>query len=120
MATASIPANQAPAYFGDTFNNWLGRDEFGGDPMFAGSIDELRIWSAATSPLYILVSAAAGPNIIVTNLAPLAVNVEVSSTKLAAGLSLAAVASANFLQISNVVVTPAATNWQSSNPACSR
>jgi len=115
VATASIPTNQAPAYFGATYNNWLGRDEFGGDPMFAGSIDELRIWNAAESPLFILVSAAAGPNTLVTNLAPLAVKVGVSSTNLAVGQSLAAVVSANFLQASNVTVTGFATNWQSSN-----
>jgi hypothetical protein len=37
VATASIPTNLAPANYGNTFNNWIGRDEFGGDPMFAGS-----------------------------------------------------------------------------------
>ena len=116
VATASIPTNLAPANYGVTFNNWLGRDEFGGDPMFAGSLDELRIWSAATSPLYITASAAAGPNTVVTNLQPLAVNVGVGSSNLLAGQSLVAVVSANFLQVSNVAVTGFATNWQSSNP----
>jgi hypothetical protein len=39
-----------PASMGNTYNNWLGRDQFGGDPLFTGSIDELRIWNAAVSP----------------------------------------------------------------------
>ena len=49
MASATIPSNLSPANYGNTFNNWIGRDEFGGDPMFTGKIDELRIWNGAVS-----------------------------------------------------------------------
>src|ERR1700677_2841537 len=78
VAVADIPTNLAPANYGDTFNNWIGRDEFGGDLMFAGIIDELRIWNAAVSPLYIAVSTIAGPNVLVTNLTPASVKVAVA------------------------------------------
>ncbi len=115
VAVADIPTNLAPANYGDTFNNWFGRDEFGGDPMFAGSIDELRIWNAAASPLYIAVSSVAGPNTLVTNLTPVSVNVGVVSTSMIAGEPQPATVSANFLQATNVSVTGAATNWTSSN-----
>ncbi len=116
LASAAIPTNLSPANYGNTFNNWLGRDEFGGDPMFAGSIDELRIWSGAVSPLYIAVSAMAGPNVLVTNLTPNRVSISVNSTNMAASQNQQAVVSANFLQASNVPVTASATNWTSSNP----
>ncbi|HEV7923937.1 MAG TPA: LamG-like jellyroll fold domain-containing protein, partial [Verrucomicrobiae bacterium] len=115
VAIADIPTNLAPANYGDTFNNWFGRDEFGGDPMFAGSIDELRIWNAAASPLYIAVSAVAGPNVLVTNLTPVSVSVAVASTSMIAGEPQPAMVSANFLQATNVTVTGAASNWISSD-----
>jgi mono/diheme cytochrome c family protein len=116
VGVANIPTYLAPANYGDTFNNWLGRDEFGGDPMFAGSIDELRIWNAAVSPLYISVSTVAGPNVLVTNLTPVSVNVAVANTTMLGGLVQQAMVSANFLQATNAPVTAAATNWNSSNP----
>jgi hypothetical protein len=115
VATANIPTNRAPANYGDTYNNWLGRDEFGGDPMFAGSIDELRIWNAAVSPLYIAVSAIAGPDVLVTNLTPVWVNVTVASTNMLGGVVQQAAVSANFLQAANVPAAGVATNWTSSN-----
>jgi hypothetical protein len=115
VAVANIPTNLAPANFGNTFNDWIGRDEFGGDPMFAGIIDELRIWNAAVSPLYIAVSAVAGPNVLVTNLTPLSVNVVVPITTMNGVQIQEAAASANFLQATNVPVTGAATNWSSSS-----
>ncbi|HWY74334.1 MAG TPA: LamG-like jellyroll fold domain-containing protein, partial [Verrucomicrobiae bacterium] len=115
VGVATIATNRAPANYGNTFNNWIGRDEFGGDPMYAGSIDELRIWNAAVSPLYIAVSSAAGPNVLVTNLTPVSVTVAVASTNMTGGSVQQATVSANFPQASNVPVTCAATNWISSN-----
>jgi hypothetical protein len=115
VGVATIPINRAPANYGNTFNDWLGRDEFGGDPMYAGSIDELRIWNAAVSPLYISVSSVAGPNILVTNLTPVSVSLAVANTNMTGGSIQQAIVSANFLQASNVPVTGAATNWISSN-----
>ncbi len=116
VGIATISTNLAPSNYGQTFNDWLGRDEFGGDPMFAGSIDELRIWNGAVSPSYIALSAQAGPNVIVTNPTPVSVSVTVANTNLIGSEPEPATVTANFLQVSNVVVTGAATNWVSSNP----
>ena len=116
MTSATIPANLSPTNYGNTFNNWIGRDEFGGDPMFTGSIDELRIWKGAVSPLYLAASAVAGPNILVTNLTPRIVNVSVSITNMTLTQNQQAAVTANFLKVSNVTVTGFATNWISSNP----
>jgi uncharacterized repeat protein (TIGR03806 family) len=115
VGTANVPTNLAPANYGDTFNNWIGRDEFGGDPMFAGIIHELRIWSAAVSPLYIAVSTVGGPNVVITNLTPVSVNVAVAITTLTGGQPEPATVSANFSQATDVAVTEAATNWTSSD-----
>jgi hypothetical protein len=119
VGVASISTNQSPAAFGDTFNNWIGRDEFGGDPMFAGSIDELRIWNTAVSPSYVALSAVAGPNVVVTdpNPAPVSVSVTFANTNLIGGQPVQASVYADFLQLSNVLVTSAATNWSSSDPS---
>ncbi len=116
VGTATIPASLAPSNYGVTFNNWIGRDEFGGDPMFAGVIDELRIWNGAVSTLYIAVSSVAGPNVVVTNLTPASVNVAVANTNVFGNTSQQAEVNANFLQASNVSLTGSATNWTSSNP----
>ncbi len=116
VGSAIVPTNLAPSNYGVTFNNWLSRDEFGADPMFAGSIDELRIWNAAVSPLYVAVSSTAGPNIVVNNLTPSLVNVLVSITNLLGGAGQQANVTANFSQASNVPLTTLATNWSSSNP----
>src|SRR5579883_2075365 len=114
VGVANIPTNRAPANYGNTYNNWLGRDEFGGDPMFAGAIDELRIWNGAVSPLYITLSAMAGPNTLITNLTPVSVNLSVSSTTMTNGQTQQATVSANFAQVTNVPLTGSASNWVSS------
>jgi hypothetical protein len=115
VGVANIPTYLAPSAYGDTFNDWIGRDEFGSDPMFAGVIDELRIWNAAVSPFYIAVSAVAGPNVVMTNLVPVSVNVAVGNTTMLGGEVQQATVSANFLQATNVPATGAATNWTSGN-----
>ncbi|HXA45677.1 MAG TPA: LamG-like jellyroll fold domain-containing protein, partial [Candidatus Angelobacter sp.] len=117
MATASVPTNLAPSNYGDTYNNWFGRDEFGGDPMFSGTLDEVRIWNGAVSPLYVSLSALAGPNVVLTNLTPTAVTLTFSNTSLAIGLLEQAVATATFSQLTNLIVTSSVTNWASSNPS---
>ncbi len=118
VATASIPTNLAPSNFGNTYNNWFGRDEWGGDPMFAGSLDEVRIWNGAVSPLYISLSALAGPGVVLTNLTPGAVAVSVNDTSLAVGAPEQAVATVTFSQLTNIfTVTASVTNWVSSNPS---
>jgi Concanavalin A-like lectin/glucanases superfamily len=118
VATASIPTNLAPSNFGNTYNNWFGRDEWGGDPMFAGSLDEVRIWNGAVSPLYISLSALAGPGVVLTNLTPGAVAVSVNDTSLAVGAPEQAAATVTFSQLTNIfIVTTSVTNWVSSNPS---
>ncbi len=112
----SVTADHAPANLGDTFNDWLGRDQFGGDPTFQGSIDELRIWSGAVSPLYLAVSTVAGPNVVVTNLIPTTVSVSVN-TSMSIGQTQQAGATGNFPQAAGVQITSLITNWTSSNPS---
>jgi len=46
---------------GSTTHNWLGRSEYP-DPYFKGSIDELRIYNEALTPLEVLRSYQLGPN----------------------------------------------------------
>jgi hypothetical protein len=65
--------------------------------------------------LYIAVSAIAGPNVVVTSLTPVSVNVAVPITTMNVGQIQQATVSANFLQATNVPMTGAATNWNSSN-----
>ncbi|WP_037678000.1 beta-L-arabinofuranosidase domain-containing protein [Streptomyces griseus] len=36
-----------PATLGTLANNWLGRSNFAGDPVFAGAFDEFNVWSRA-------------------------------------------------------------------------
>lgn len=45
----------------DDVNNWLGRSQWP-DPLFDGSYDEFRIYSAAPSATYVANSFAAGPD----------------------------------------------------------
>jgi hypothetical protein len=42
-------------------NNWLGRSQYGGDPAFAGTLHEFRIYDAALPPDVIMASFTAGP-----------------------------------------------------------
>jgi hypothetical protein len=123
VGSNTIPTNLSPANYldtngvnnGDTFNNWIGRDEFSGDPMFTGSVDELRIWNAAVSPLFVALSSIAGPNVVVTNLTPLSVTVTVTNS-MQGGQTQQASVTANFAQVTNAAVTSAVTLWTSSNP----
>ncbi len=39
-----------PAVLGDLRNNWVGRSNHPADPVFAGAIDEVGIWSRALTP----------------------------------------------------------------------
>ncbi len=118
VGVANVPTDHAPSIMGDTFNDWLGRDQFGADPTFQGSIDELRIWNAAVSPLYIMLSQLVGPNVLVTNLTPASVRVTVPNSSLSAGQTQQANVSANFPQVSSsdVMIPPAFATWASSDP----
>ena len=113
VAVNNIPFT--PASLGDTYDNFLGLDEFN-DALFQGSIDEFRIWNAPVSPLYLGVSTIAGPNVVVTNLTPVSLAISVTNSSMTAGLTRPARVIGNFTDASGVPVTSYATNWTSSNP----
>ncbi|HEY3854576.1 MAG TPA: LamG-like jellyroll fold domain-containing protein [Verrucomicrobiae bacterium] len=94
----------SPTNLGATFNNWIGRDQFGSDPTFAGSVNELRIWNGAVSPLYVAVSEAVGPETIVTNLKPSEVTITLTNASMVAAATQQAIVTANFEGASNVLV----------------
>jgi hypothetical protein len=54
-----------PANLGDTYNNYLGKDEFN-DPIFEGSVDELRIYAGPLTPSDIVNNNLAGPETLVS------------------------------------------------------
>ena len=120
ISTAITNANGSsisPASLGFTVRNFLGLDQFN-DHIFQGSIDEMRIWNLVVSPLYEAVSAAAGPNVVVTNVALVPGTVAVNATTPVPGNSIQqATVTANFNQVSMAPVTGLASNWTSANPA---
>ena len=60
-ANMTVNGPVSPATLGDTFDNYLGRDQFGGDPIFQGSISELRIYDGPLSPVDIANDYISGP-----------------------------------------------------------
>jgi hypothetical protein len=54
-----------PAQLGNTYNNYLGRDQFE-DPIFHGSVDELRIYDGPLTATDIGNNNASGPNTLVS------------------------------------------------------
>ncbi len=108
-----LPANIGGA--NGTTQDMLGNDTYG-DPQFSGTIYEFRIWDGAVSPLYLSLSASAGPGVLVTNTTPLNIAVTVTNSELIPGESEPASAVANFAQVTGVPVTGDITNWSSSNP----
>jgi hypothetical protein len=99
-----------------TTQNMLGNDVYG-DPQFSGTIYEFRIWNGAVAPLYVAVSAAAGPGVLVTNLTPESVVVSVTNSSMIPGESQPATVIGNFVDAAGFGVTAEATNWLSSNPS---
>ncbi|HKW30231.1 MAG TPA: LamG-like jellyroll fold domain-containing protein, partial [Verrucomicrobiae bacterium] len=100
---------------GGTLNNYLGQDPFP-DLQFQGTIYELRIWNGVVSPLYLAVSAAAGPGMVATNLTPVSLTVMAPNSSMGAGFTQQVLATGNFSSVSGVPVTGFVTNWSSSNP----
>ncbi len=99
---------------GGTTDNWLGNDVYN-DSQFQGIVYEFRIWDGVVSPLYLAISAAAGPGIVVTNLTPVSISVTVTNSSMVQGQSQPATAVGNFADASGIIVTGAVTNWSSSN-----
>jgi hypothetical protein len=54
-----------PAELGNTYNNYVGRDEFN-DPIFHGSVDELRIYAGPLTATDIGNNDVSGPNTLVS------------------------------------------------------
>jgi hypothetical protein len=104
-------------------DNYIGQSQFygGGDPYWAGTVDEFRIYSGVQSDFQLAVDAAAGPNSFVsaTNVGALSsVTVAASSTNVDAhSLGTPLQVLANFANIANVdVTTLSATTFSVSNP----
>lgn len=114
VATATN-INFSPSDLGFTYNNFLGLDQYN-DAIFNGTIDEMRIWNGAVTPLYAQVSATAGPGVVVTNMTPSAFNIAVT-TSTVIGQTQQAAATANFSPVTGVPVNSYVTNWTSSNPS---
>jgi hypothetical protein len=118
-ATQTYPnTTYAPGSIGGatgTTENMLGNDVYG-DEQFSGTVYEFRIWNGALSPLYVALSAAAGPNVVVTNLKPTTITLTVTNTSMVAAQIQQAAIVGTFSTGTNVTVTDAATNWVSSNP----
>jgi uncharacterized protein YjdB len=117
-ATQGYSAGYIPGQIGGaagTAQNWLGRDTYN-DAEFQGTVYEFRIWDGAVSPLYLAISAAAGPSVVVTNLTPTLVTVTVTNSSVIPGQTQSASVTGNFVNASGIPVTGAATNWVSSNP----
>jgi len=64
VSSIALPSTLAALASDD--NNWLGRSEFPTDPGFAGSLDELRIYSTALSPAQLALSFQLGPDAAVS------------------------------------------------------
>jgi uncharacterized protein YjdB len=114
VATATN-VNFSPSDMGFTYNNFLGLDQYN-DAIFNGTIDEMRIWNGAVTPLYALVSATAGPGTVVTSMTPSAFNIAVT-TGTVVGQTQQATATADFSSVTGVPVNSYVTNWTSSNPS---
>jgi uncharacterized protein YjdB len=105
----------SPASLGYTYNNYLGLDQWN-DAPFNGTYDEMRIWDGVLSPLYMLLTADAGPNVVVTNTTPQSLTVSAGTSLLGSQTEQATV-TGTFTQAPGTLnVTTVATNWTSSNP----
>ena len=119
VATLTLPDNTyTPGTIGGTngtTENMLGNDVYG-DDQFSGTLYEFRIWNGAVSPLYLAVSALAGPGVVATNLIPTSLTVSVTDSSMGAGYTQQAAVAGAFAGASAAWVTGFVTNWSSSNP----
>ena len=93
----------------------LGNDVYG-DQQFDGTIYEFRIWNGAVSPLYVEVSAAAGPSVVVSDLTPTSLTVSVPNTSLVGAQTMQASVTGSFTVATNINLTGGVAQWSSSNP----
>jgi len=104
-----------PSDLGFTYNNFLGLDQWN-DAIFNGTFDEMRIWNGAVTPRYEMLSAAAGPGVVITNTTAQSVSISVNTSQII-GQTQQTAASADFMQVAGAPITALATNWASSNPS---
>lgn len=114
QVATSTNVNFSPSNLGFTYNNFLGLDQYN-DAIFNGTIDEMRIWDGAVTPLYAQVAATAGPGVVVSNMTPSAFNISVT-TGTVVGQTQQAMATADFASVTGVPVNGYVTNWTSSDP----
>ena len=90
-----------------------------GDPQFAGTIYELRIWNDAVPQRYVSAANVLGPSVLVdtTHLTPTSVSVTGPASVAVTGTGQATV-TVQLAQTgsTNLLATLDATNWISSNP----
>lgn len=104
-----------PADIGSMLNVWLGRSQYN-DPMFKGSIDEVRFWNGPLTPLQVAVEAATGPDAIGTNNPGTVQNVRLNiSPSMIKGGRQNATTAADFSNISNVNVSTLGVIYTSSD-----
>lgn len=119
IASVKVPdSTYVPGTFGGasgTANNVLGQDPWP-DPQFQGTIYEFRIWDGAVSPLYLAISAVAGPSVVVTDTTPSSLVISITNSTMIVGQSQAASVTGNFPQASGIPVSRFASNWSSSDP----
>jgi hypothetical protein len=108
-----------PRDLGVNQNDWLGRSQYG-DPLFAGLIDEFRIYNGTIDAVQVGIDYVTGPNTIVTNPGAVTTVSIALNTNMVAGNRQSAHALATFGSLANVPVTTAAGNWTSSDPSVAR
>jgi len=94
---------------------YLGKSLFN-DPYLKGSIDEFRVWNTPLSALQVKLNYLAGSNLVVSASLPAAVRLTTAPATLNVGEVRSLSLTADFATVSNVVVTPYATQWTSGNP----
>ena len=99
--------------------DWLGRSQYG-DPLFAGLIDEFRIYNGTIDAVQVGVDYVAGPNSPNPSPGSLTSTKVVLTTNMLAGNMQNAKVLATFASYANVPVTSAATNWTSSDITVAR
>lgn len=90
------------------FSDYIGKSAFAADPNFVGSFNEFRLYKGAMSDFDVAVTAAAGPDDIVTNAGALvSLSVTPSSTNLDAhgAITPPIFVKANFANVTNVDVS---------------
>jgi hypothetical protein len=108
-----------PRDMGPTANDWLGRSQYG-DPLFAGSIDEFRIYNGTIDPLQIGIDSVTGPNTVIQDPGALSSVALLLTTNMVAGNPENGSVTATFASVANVPVTTLATNWTSSDVTVAR